>query len=192
MSGGDSADGCVPFLIIVIGIVALVSVIVGVIVATHRENSLINAESTMVTLRQEGIQSHVWTKVRLNSCANCSFLNSSYHRWLHVRLRNTSAETRTVIVCGPKVSTATTKDYGPDCFWFRLKPGTKIKKTISGNLSLQEARGFKVVNSGGIQAIDNHPVPNAPERMCYTTNTGQDSIPVVCSKDGGGNEPSPG
>jgi hypothetical protein len=103
----------------------------------------------------------------------------------------TPAVKHTVVVCGPVVRTQNfaSSYYGPDCFWFRISPGQVINTTIDGKLGLQETQGFKVVNPGGVEAVDNHPVTAAPLQMGYSDD--QDSTPMVCNSDGC-SSPSPG
>ena len=147
----------------------------------NNPHSVIHTESTVVTLRQEGIIDHSWTKARLSRCC------LDYHRWLYIRLKNTSNTTHNVIYCGPEISTDVVGEDGADCFWFLLRPGARIRKVISGYLGLYTSSGFKIVNWGGVEAIDNHPVPGSPERLGH-----DDNFNLVIMSGEGGSYPSPG
>lgn len=186
-----SGDGCGAFVILIIGVMVVGGIIGGAIFASVHRHSVTSVEDTAVTLKQEGISARIRTSAHLDPCSDCSFLNATYSRRITVSLRNSSNETHTVIVCGPIVRTKnwSSSSYGPDCFWFRLRPGRAIKTTINGKLALQETQGFRVVNPGGVEAVDNHPVVGAPLKMGYSDD--QSSTIEVCNNQGC-NPPSPG
>ena len=136
----------------------------------HGQNELIHAEETPVTLQQEGIVNQTRSVVRPARCSSCVF--PAYQLTMHVNIRNESGDKHTVILCAPRVA-----DNEPDCDWYTLQSGAKIVMIIKRKTEYYSK--FKVLDNGGLAAIDNHPVIpgyGSEIRLCSDGN----GNPAIC------------
>jgi hypothetical protein len=190
-SASSSGGGCFAVIIAAIALIVIGGLVVEAIKNSSRESAIKDALASPTTTQQEGISFQGSGKAWPNECVNC-YGNYTYHREMQISLKNTGSAVHTVIVCAPQVSTEGMPASGPDCLSFSVAAGTTLSKTVTSDRRvaiLASLDNFKVISNAVVEAIDNHPLSDAPFSLTYT-NT--DYQLAVCQNNGGCSVPPPG